>query len=432
MTEYELTCLGSGHRLPDSRNTILLGNAGAPQSALLRTEYQARRLQLLDADHGIYRFRDWLPLSRSLSGSSAPITYKSNGLARELGLNNLYVTFSGYWPERDALMLTGTFKECEAFSVCGRIPDDFPASLVVASAGNTARAFIHVCSQNRIPAVVVVPEKNLDAVWSPFPVHNCVTVVAAGDGADYSDAIDLAAMIASLDGYVAEGGARNVARRDGMGTTVLSAVTTIGRIPDYFFQAIGSGTGAIAAWEANRRFLADGRFGKTTMKLMLSQNAPFLLMYDSWRLRSRALVHCDEATEKAQINDIYAAVLSNRNPPYSVTGGLYDALCATDGEIFAVENHDARAAAQLFEDTEGIDIAEAAAVAVASLVAAVRDGSVEPDATIMLNITGGGMRRFAREQKTYAVAPRVVVSRAEAHPETVARLVMDAPDGARR
>jgi len=39
--------------------------------------------------------------------------------------------------------------------------------------------------------------------------------------------------------------------------------TTIGRIPDFYFQAIGSGTGAIAAWEANLRFLADGRFGST-------------------------------------------------------------------------------------------------------------------------------------------------------------------------
>ncbi len=52
-----------------------------------------------------------------------------------------------------------------------------------------------------------------------------------------------------------------MARRDGMGTTVLSATTFIGRIPDYYFQAIGSGTGAIAAWEANLRFLQDGRFG---------------------------------------------------------------------------------------------------------------------------------------------------------------------------
>ena len=48
-----------------------------------------------------------------------------------------------------------------------------------------------------------------------------------------------------------------MARRDGMATTVL-AVTHIGRIPDYYFQAVGSGTGAIAAWEANLRLIEDG------------------------------------------------------------------------------------------------------------------------------------------------------------------------------
>jgi cysteate synthase len=35
-----------------------------------------------------------------LKGSSAPVTYKSEGLAEKLGLTNLWITFSGYWPEK--------------------------------------------------------------------------------------------------------------------------------------------------------------------------------------------------------------------------------------------------------------------------------------------------------------------------------------------
>lgn len=85
-----------------------------------------------------------------------------------------------------------------------------------------------------------------------------------------------------------------MARRDGMGTTVLSATTFIGRIPDYYFQAIGSGTGAIAAWEANLRFLQDGRFGAQKMKLMVSQNAPFLPIYHAWNARSRQMLPYDD------------------------------------------------------------------------------------------------------------------------------------------
>ena len=75
-----------------------------------------------------------------------------------------------------------------------------------------------------------------------------------------------------------------------MGTTVLSAVEKIGRIPDAYFQAVGSGTGAIAAWENACRLEKDGRFGKNNMRVYCVQNAPYTLMYDSWKAGSRELV----------------------------------------------------------------------------------------------------------------------------------------------
>jgi cysteate synthase len=61
-------------------------------------------------------------------------------------------------------------------------------------------------------------------------------------GNDYTDAINLAGRIVKLPGMVPEGGARNVARRDGMGTMMLDAAVTIGKMPDHYFQAVGSGT----------------------------------------------------------------------------------------------------------------------------------------------------------------------------------------------
>lgn len=154
--------------------------------------------------------------------------------------------------------------------------------------------------------------------------------------------------------FYAEGGAKNVARRDGMGTTVLSAATTIGEIPDYYFQAVGSGTGAIAAWEANMRLNEDGRFGDKLMKLIVSQNAPFVPMYDAWRVDSREMLPTEAARPRRDAEIIDAKVLSNRKPPYSPAGGLYDALKATDGDIMVATNAQARKARTLFEQTEGI------------------------------------------------------------------------------
>ena len=46
-----------------------------------------------------------------------------------------------------------------AYSVCARIDENEKRVLVVASAGNTARAFAKVCSDNRIPLLLSVPDK---------------------------------------------------------------------------------------------------------------------------------------------------------------------------------------------------------------------------------------------------------------------------------
>ena len=306
-------------------------------------------------------------------------------------------------------MRTGSFKECEAYSVCATFPDPLDGVLVVASAGNTGRAFASVCSRNQIPVIVVIPEANLNALWFDHQLDPCVRIIAAGGESDYYDAIHLAALITELDGFFPEGGAKNVARRDGMGTTVLSAVTTIGHIPDYYFQAVGSGTGAIAAWEANLRLLQDGRFGDGVMRLFTSQNAPFLLLKNSWEAGNRELAILDDELGREQVSQIWAPVLSNRKPPYSIEGGFYDAMRATNGRVYGVTNAEAQAAFQLFLETEGIDIDPAAAVAVGSLIQAVKAGDVEADATIMLNITGGGAQRIHTEIDLFQAQPELAI-----------------------
>jgi cysteate synthase len=396
-TSYELKSFKTGNKFSDAGWTLDAPNEQHP--TLIRAIYKNKQLKLGSQEHGFYKFSDWLPIRKTLEGSAAPVTFKSEALAKALDLRNLYITFSGYWPERGANMKTCSFKETEAYAVLGRMPEDFDKVLVVASAGNTARSFAKVCSENNIPLLLFVPEDNLDALWFDKPIKDHVKLVSSAKGSDYFDAIHLSNIACEMDEYIAEGGAKNVARRDGMGTTMLSATTTIGRIPDYYFQGVGSGTGAIAAWEANLRLLEDGRFGDTKMKLLISQNLPFQPLYDAWKIDSRALLPLDDDVARDQVETILAKVLSNRKPPYSIYGGLYDALKDSKGEILLVNNEEALEAAKLFEETEGIDIHIAASVAVASLKQAVENGKVEKDATIMLNITGGGEKRFASEKK---------------------------------
>ena len=406
-TAYTLKCVATEREFEDTG--WVLEDKECEEPSLVRAIYAKKKLELKGDDYGFYTFCDWLPVRRMLKGSAAPVTYRSEGLAKHLGLKNLYITLNGYSPKHGANMTTCSFKETEAYSVCGRMGDE-KRVLVVASAGNTARAFAKVCSENNIPLLLSVPADNLSAMWFEKPINPCVKLIACEKGGDYFDAIYLSDLVLKSPHFYAEGGAKNVARRDGMATTVLSAATTIGHIPDYYFQAVGSGTGAIAAWEANMRLKEDGSYGQNTMKLMVSQNAPFVPMYDAWRADSRAMLPYDATKARRDAAIIDAKVLSNRKPPYPIKGGLYDALKATDGEILVATNAQARKAAKLFEELEGVYIHPAAAVATATLIKAVQEGKVEKDATIMLNITGAGEQAFKSSHDVYELKPAKVFS----------------------
>jgi len=188
---------------------------------------------------GLYRFGEWLPIVRTLPGAPGTVIYRGERLGRALGLSRLWIAFSGYWPERGADFPTGTFKDLEAYTVLGRLPDRC-GPLVVASAGNTASAFGAACTRHGRPCLLIVPAAALPGLALREPLGPTVKLVVLDD-ADYTDAIAFAAEVARLPGFQLEGGARNVGRRDGLATPMYAAVEEIGRLPDFYVQAVGSG-----------------------------------------------------------------------------------------------------------------------------------------------------------------------------------------------
>ena len=406
-TEYRLENVKTGRVFDDAGWTLSDPECADP--SLVRAVYASSIFTPRNDLSGIYRYADWMPIKRTLKGSCAPVTYKSKGLAKYLGLNNLYITFSGWNPKIGAKMKTCSFKETEAYSVCARMDRKEKRTLVVQSAGNTARAFAQVCSDNDIPVVICIPEDNTHDLWFHKRLNRCVKVVAVPHGCDYYDAITLGEKLARDPRYFLEGGAKNVARRDGMGTTILSCVEKTGRIPDAYFQAVGSGTGAIAAWENAERLAADGHFGENKMRVYVAQNAPFTLLYDSWKACSRQLAEISPEMGRRQAEVILAKVLSNRKPPYSIAGGLYDVLLKSHGDVFLATNDDIMFWLLQFRNLEGYDLLPAACVAASSLATAVERGMVDKDECIMLNCTGGGS--LAAMGKGYVFkAPDLILS----------------------
>lgn len=397
MSHFTITCRGCGKELTD----VYCAFCEHCKDSLLITNYNDPLRD--DCGSGIWKF-NWLPVHTPMFEQPGTIVYQSQWLARHLGMENLYIAFNGYWPERGALLETCTFKEFEAAIVLQNAKENNVAGLIVASAGNTARAFAHLSVVAKFPAIIVVPRMCLMEMWY-LESSSMVPTLAVGDG-DYSDSIDVARRIAVISGFPFEGGVKNIAKRDGLGSTLLEAVSKIGRLPDHYFQAVGSGTGGIGVWEMSERFLKDGRFGSKLPRLHLAQNLPFVPMVHAWEKKSRALFEEDLRPEL--IGQISTRVLSTRYPAYSVKGGVFDAMQACGGAMYGVTNREVFESLELFSNLEGIDLVPASAVAVSALRQAVEMGNVEKDETVLLNITGGGELMLGREKKTYNVEPTFV------------------------
>ena len=91
-----------------------------------------------------------------------------------------------------------------------------------------------------------------------------------------------------------------------------------------------------------------------------------------------------------QAETILAKVLSNRKPPYSLAGGLFDALSDSRGDAFTATNEQIVYWIMRFRELEGTFLYPAAATAVQALATAAAEGKVGKEDVIMLNATGGG------------------------------------------
>jgi cysteate synthase len=403
-THYCVVCPACGWRAPDDGTVLVC--PGVHEPALLQADYQRAPFTIDDDQPGLYRYRRWLPVRRQLPGATTTGVFQSTRLGRFLGLRRLWVAFNGHWPERSCETETGTFKDLEASIVLSRLPDDC-AALVVPSAGNTAAAFAALASKHQVPCVVVVPARGLRKIVLRRSLASWVKVIALED-ADYADAITFAETLCQELGGVLEGGTKNIARRAGLSTVFLAAMEKLERMPDFYFQGVGSGAGAIAVHEAARRWSGAETGSAATApqpprlprlpRLMLCQNAEHAPLYDRWRREVYGgQAPAEEVLGYEAASRCFADELTNRLPPYALRGGVRDCLVESGGDMCIADRRAAGEASQLFRDLEGIDVEPAAAVALACLTEAVATRRVAADDLVLLNITGGGRQRLARE-----------------------------------
>ena len=402
MTKFQLRCLSSKDSVEDNYTLHY------SEDALLVTEY-ANKLSIKINYDSIMKFQDWLPHEGISKNQVGTRTYKAEELGMALGMSNLWVTFHGYWPEKRGLCPTGSFKDMEAVPTLMRLKEKGCKGLICASAGNTARAFSYFCGLDNFPLIVVVGKDHLERLYLPENHPNSsIKLIVLEDG-DYYDAKIFAKKIAkNLQSWQMEGGIHNVARRDGIGSLILDAAFTIGKIPMHYFQGIGGGPGPVGVHEMANRLIQAKIFEGPVPRQHVSQNEEHCPIHNAWQAKRPKLIDSDFPENDVEV---YSDYLLNKAPAYEVKGGVYDILKQSNGQTYIVSKDDAKSAKSLFESIEGIDIMSPAAVALSSLIQALENGEIKPDDCTVLNISGGGTERMKKDKEIVQITPWKKISK---------------------
>ena len=408
-TACNLQCVNCKKSLLSAKHCLYCPDCD--RKSLLVSQY-SHSLNLLGPDDCFNSYSPWLPFQNVLNIHGPRIgCFHAEDLGQAIGLPDLWVVVSGYSPNHGSTFITGTFKECEAIGVLNRVREQTDKLLVVSSAGNAGRAFLELGGRHNEPAVVIMPERAMARTTLTALPEKAPLLILVRD-AFYSDAIRLVDRLVERfsESLVREGGVYNVARRDSMAVPFLRAVKAIGGLPDRYVQAVGSGTGAIAAWESAQRLMDFGLVKEHTMSLLLVQNSPFSPMVDAWLSGLRDVTRKPEALLREQLAQTRASVLSNANPPYSVSGGVYDTLMASNGTMCAVTNDEIIKAQKLSKELLDFEPCDAASAALAGLVRSTQDGVVSHNERVLLHLTGGGLADLANRYGSFPYQRSVTVN----------------------
>ncbi|HVQ94122.1 MAG TPA: pyridoxal-phosphate dependent enzyme [Mycobacteriales bacterium] len=366
---------------------------GAPDSVLTRWRcrhcggamdaiYDLAGVSIVDSPDPLRRYAGLLPVrDRSAlrwTGEGNTGCVHAENLGRKLGLSALFVKDETANPTRST-------KDRMASVALARFAELGVRSLALASTGNSSTAYVRAAELlGGFDLHVFVGATFLTRLtYADHPgVHTYLI------DSDFVAAGEYAKRFSAARGMLFEGGFFNPARREGLKLAYLEAFDQLPVPPRYVFQAISSGMGLLGAYKGAVEYRALGRLGELPAFVGVQQ--------DSCSPMARAYAAGMSTLDRQYVvpnpTGIAEAIL--RGDPTQAYPYINTICRSTGGQVLAVTTEEIRAAHRLVEELEGLQICYSSATAVAGLIASRQRGEIEPDAPILVNLTGGNRPRL--------------------------------------
>jgi threonine synthase len=315
----------------------------------------------------IEEYRDWLPVT-----DATPVVSLCEGgtpLVESAWLSEL--TGCAVWLKVEANNPTGSFKDRGMTLAVSRAAETGARAVVCASTGNTSASMAAYATRAGMTPIVLVPQGKIARGKMAQAVMHAARIISVRGGFDHC--MQLAREL-SKDYPVELVNSVNPIRLEGQKTASFEIVDCLGDSPDVHVLPVGNAGNIAAYWKGYRQYADAGRATRLPViwGFQAEGAAPIV--------KGAVVPHPETVATAIRVGNPASWLLAEAARDESA--GIIEAV--SDDQILQAQ---AELAAR-----DGVFVEPASAAGVAGLVALQNAGRVDPGQTVVVTVTGHGLK----------------------------------------
>jgi threonine synthase len=275
------------------------------------------------------------------------------------------------WLKCEGFNPTGSFKDRGMTMAVSKALEAGSKAIICASTGNTSASAAAYAARAGVRAFVMVPRGAIAlGKLSQAAIHGAKVLTVEGN---FDQALSIVRQIAEKYPVTLVNSV-NPFRLEGQKTGAFEVVDQLGRAPDYHLIPVGNAGNITAYWRGYREYHRDGRMSGLP-RMVGFQAAGAAPIYENRVIEEPRTV---------------ATAIKIGNP--ASWGPALEAMQDSRGWIDVVSDEEILRAYRLLAREEGIFMEPASAATVAGLIKSVKAGRFAPGSTIVLTLTGHGLK----------------------------------------
>ena len=317
----------------------------------------------------IEEYRDFLPVTDktpivTLFEGNTPLVPAPRLAEATDARMQIYLKCEGFNP-------TGSFKDRGMTVAISKALETGSRAVICASTGNTSAAAAAFAARAGIRAFVMVPKGSVAlGKLSQAAIHGAKVLMVEGN---FDQALTIVRQIAERYPVTLVNSV-NPFRLEGQKTAAFEVCDQLGRAPDYHLIPVGNAGNITAYWRGYREYHRAGRV-KELPRMVGFQAAGAAPIYENRVVEEPRTV---------------ATAIKIGNP--ASWGPALEAMKDSRGWIDIVTDEEILRAYRLLAREEGIFMEAASAATVAGLIKLAKAGRFEPGSTLVLTLTGHGLK----------------------------------------